>query len=308
MIAEQGPRAAADPVRLLVGFSEGSASNIVARMIAGPMGEHLGRTIAIERLPGENGALSAERVARAAPDGNTLGITIQTHLIASLLYPRKGCDPLVDFAPVALLARWPMVLAVSHSLGVASLDELLALARSRPGELVYGASALGGSPHLAALLFAAMTGIDMRLRVYAETDALYEDLGAGRLALTFNNTMSVLPLARAGKLRMIACTGAARAAAAPDLPTVIESGLPGYDVVNWIGIVAPAATPQPIVDRINAASARTVQSARVRELFREHGMEPVAAPPDDFAAYLRAETDRWGRFVESNRAAFPAVQ
>lgn len=302
-----GTSAASKDLRLLVGFSEGSASNIVASMIAPTLSAFLSQTVRVERLPGENGALCAEHVACAAPDGRTLAIAIQTHLIGSLLQTRKRYDPIADFAPVAMLARWPMILAVSNALGVTSVDELIALAKSRPGELVYGASAIGGSPHLAAILFRAMTGLDMRLRVYTETNTLYADLAQGRLAVTFNNSMSVLPLARAGKLRMLATTGAVRSPAAPELPTMAET-VPGYEVVSWIGVLAPAATPSPIVARINEATARTVQATQVRELFRAHGMEPVVASPADFARHLRVELDRWGRFIETNRAAFPKLQ
>lgn len=306
-VGRSGASAASSDVRLLVGFSEGSASNIVARMIAPALSTCLNQAVSIERIPGENGALSAEHVARAAPDGRTLAIAIQTHAIGSLLFARKRYDPIADFAPVAMVARWPMMLCVSNTLGVTTVNELIALATAQPGELVYGTSALGGSPHLAALLFAAMTGVDMKLRVYGETNTLYADLEAGRLAATFNNSMSVLPLARAGKLRMLATTGPSRSPAAPELPTVTEGAVPGYEVVNWIGILAPAGTPTDVIARINEATARTVQTPEVRELFQTRGMEPVAASPADFAGHLRTEIDRWARFIEANRAAFPQL-
>lgn len=296
-----------EEVRLLVGFSEGSASNLVARMIRPTLSKVLNQTVGIDRLQGENGALSAERVARAAPDGRTLAIAIQTHVIGSLLRPQPRYDPIVDFAPVALFAKWPMILAVSNSVAVTSVSELIALARSRPGELIYGASAIGGAPHLAGVLFGAMTGIDMRLRVYAETNSLYVDLAEGRIAVTFNNTMSVLPLARARKLRMLATAGPVRSAAAPELPTVAET-VPGYEVVNWIGILAPAATPPAIVARINAAITRTIETAEVRKLLEEAGMEPIAASPEDFGRHLRAEIDRWSPIIQANRAAFPDLR
>ncbi len=296
-----------EEVHLLVGFSEGSASNLVARMIRPTLSKVLNQTVRIDRLQGENGALSLKHVARAAPDGRTLAIAIQTHVIGSLLRPQPRYDPVVDFAPVALFAKWPMILAVSNSVAVTSVSELIALARSRPGELIYGASAIGGAPHLAGVLFGAMTGIDMRLRVYAETNSLYVDLAEGRIAVTFNNTMSVLPLARARKLRMLATAGPVRSAAAPELPAVAET-VPGYEVVNWIGILAPAATPPAIVARINAAITRTIQTAEVRKLLEEAGMEPIAASPEDFGRHLRAEIDRWSPIIQANRAAFPDLR
>jgi tripartite-type tricarboxylate transporter receptor subunit TctC len=305
---ERAAGAASDALRLIVGFSEGSASSIVARMIAPVMSRFLDRPVSIVRMPGENGALCAEHVARAAPDGNTLGIAIQTHAIGPLLQAHSRYDPIADFAPVALIAKWPMMLAVSNRLGVRSIAEFIALARSRPGKLVYGASATGGSPHLAAMLFCAMAGIEMELRVYSETDALYTDLAEGVIAATFNNTMSVLPLARAGRLQLLATAGLARSAAAPDVPTIAEAAFPGYEVVNWIGIVAPAATSSEIVARVNAAVVRTVHSPQVRKMFEEHGMEPVVAGPDAFARHLGAEIDRWGELIAANRSAFPSLR
>ena len=293
-----------EDLHLLVGFSEGSASDIVAQMISPALGKALNQTVRVERIPGENGALCAERVARAAPDGRTLAIAIQANIIGSLLQAKKRYDPLVDFAPVALFARSPLVLAVSNALGVTSVADLIALARSRPGQLTYAASALGGAPHLAGVLFNLMAGIDMRLRVYAETHALYTDLAQGRIAATFNNIMSALPLARAGKLRMLAVTAVARSPKAPEVCTIDEAALPGYEIMNSIGLVAPAATPASIIARINAAVAQAVSTQEVRLSLLASGMEPVVASPGAFAAHLHAEMERWSKFINANRAAF----
>jgi tripartite-type tricarboxylate transporter receptor subunit TctC len=158
------------------------------------------------------------------------------------------------------------------------------------------------------MLFCRMTSIDMQMRVYTETNTLYGDLAEGRIAATFNNTMSVLPRARAGGLRMLASTGAQRSATEPDLPTMAESALPGCEVVNWIGILAPRRMPQEIVTRTSRAIARAVGTPEVRRLFEEHGMEPVSCGPGEFEAHLRGEFERWGRFIEANRDAFPVLQ
>jgi len=293
-----------EDLRLLIGFSEGSASNIVAQMISPALGKALNQTVRIVRIPGENGALCAERVARAAPDGRTLAIAIQANIIGSLMHTTRRYDPLVDFAPVALFAKSPLVLAVSNTLGVTSVADLIALARSRPGQLTYAASALGGAPHLAGVLFNLMAGISMRLRVYAETNALYADLAEGRIAATFNNIMSALPLARAGKLRILAVTAVERSAKAPEVCTIAEAALPGYEIMNSTGLVAPAATPAAIIARINAAVAQAVSTPEVRLSLLASGMEPVVASPAAFAAHLRAEMERWSKFIDANRAAF----
>jgi tripartite-type tricarboxylate transporter receptor subunit TctC len=291
-------------VRLLVGFSEGSASNIVARMLAPALGKALNQTIRIERIPGENGALCGEALARAAPDGRTLAVAIQANIIGSLLHAKKRYDPLLDFAPVALVARSPMVLAVSNTLNVNTAAELIALARSQPGQLAYAASAVGGAPHLAGVLFDVMAGTRMRLKVYAETNTLWEDLAAGRAAVTFNNVMSALPLARAGKLRILAVTSSQRSAEAPEIPTLAEAGLAGYEIVNFVGIVAPAATPAPLIERINAAIAHAVATAQVRQSLLASGMEPIVGSPAEFADHMRTEIERWKGFIRANSAAF----
>lgn len=295
-------------MQLLIGFSQGSASNIVARIISPALSEALGDTIHITPLPGENGALAAERLARAAPDGQTLGIAVPTHVIGSLLDAQPRYDPITDFAPVALFAKNPLVLTISSTLGVRALPAFIALAKSRPDELVCGASAVGGAPHLASLLFSAMTGVQLRMRLYAETNTLYDDLAAGKIALTFNNTMSALPLARHGKITLLGATSLTRGAALPDVPTLAESALPGYDIMSWVGLLAPAATPAALVERINKAVSRAVESPSVRETLISLGMEPVCATPAYFGAHLRSELARWEPFVREHPEAFPGAR
>jgi tripartite-type tricarboxylate transporter receptor subunit TctC len=291
-------------VRLLVGFSEGSASNIVAQMIAPALGNVLNQTIRVERIEGENGALCGEVLARARADGQTLAIAIQANIIGSLMHKKKRYDPLVDFAPVSLIAKSPMVLVVSNTLNVKTAAELIALARAQPGQVAYAASAVGGAPHLAGVLFDALAGTRMRLKVYKETNTLWEDLAAGRAAVTFNNVMSALPLARAGKVRILAVTARERSVEAPEIPTLSEAGLADYEIVNFVGIVAPAATPAPMVANINAAIAQAVATPEVRASLRNSGMESIVGTPADFAHHMRLEIERWKGFIQANNALF----
>jgi tripartite-type tricarboxylate transporter receptor subunit TctC len=249
-----------------------------------------------------------ERLARAAADGRTLAIAIQANIIGSLMHDPRRYDPLVDLAPIALFATSPMVLAVANQLRITSAAEFIALARSRPGTLTYAASALGGAPHLAGVLFNLTANTDLRLRVYSETDVLYADLEAGRISATFNNIMSALPRARAGELRILAVTGLERSPRAPEIPTMAESALPGYEITNSIGLVAPAATPEPIISRINAAVAKAVSTPEVHQSLFESGMEPVISSPAEFAVYLRSMMQRWSGFINVHRAAFAAPQ
>ena len=295
---------------LLVGFSRVSASNIVAEIIRPALSDQLGQPVQIVSLPGENGARAAEQTATAAPDGRTLCIAVPTHVLGSLFDEKQRYHAIADFTPVALFAKNPLVLAVSNTLHVDTLAALIALARSRPrpDELVYGASAVGGGPHLAALLFCEQAGIRMKMRVYAETHTLYEDLHAGRIALTFNNTMSALPLANAGKLTLLGATGPARCHAAPDVPTIAEAALPGYHFESWVGILAPAGTPASVVTRINEAVSRAVETPEVRRQLQALGIEPICAPPETFAAHLRAEWARWVPFVRNHASEFPGVR
>lgn len=295
-------------VSLLVGFTQVSASNIVAQILAPALARELKQPVRIVSLPGENGARAAEQTARAAPDGRTLCVTVPTHVLGPLFEERQRYDTLADFAAVALFAKNPLVLAVSNTLGIRSLQALIALAQSRPGELVYGTSAVGGGPHLAALLFCDMTGIRLKLRVYAATHTLYEDLAAGSIHLTFNNTMSALPLASEGKLALLGATSPTRSPAAPGVAAIAESGLAGYAFESWVGLLAPAATPAAVVAHLNQAVCRAVATPDVRRQLLALGIEPVSSTPGDFATHLRAEMARWVSFVRSHLNEFPGVR
>jgi tripartite-type tricarboxylate transporter receptor subunit TctC len=290
--------AAMQPLRLLLGFSPGSASDQIARVIAQPLAERLGRPVRVELRPGGNGADAAGAAARSAPDGRTLFVaTLGTHALAPHLGKRLPYDPLADFAPVSLLTRAPMLLACHPGLAAASARELIELARARPGKLAYATSAIGGAPHLAAELFQEMAGIEMRHARYDRTGQLYLDLEAGTVALSFNNIMSMLPRCRAGTLRALGVSALERSAAAPDVPTIAESGLPAYEMFNWLGLVAPGATPAAIVDEFSAAVRDVLAIDAVAGPLHAAGVTPSGSTPEEFARFMRAEIRRWEPIV-----------
>lgn len=293
-------------LRLMVGFSAGSNANVVSRMMAPTLSKLLGRPVEVELMPGANGALCAQHVARSAPDGNTLLVVTQPYVIDPLVNPggTHAYDLVTDFAPVALLLKKPNGLIVSKSLGVESVRELIDLAGSRPGELVYAASAIGGAPHLAGVLFCEMAGIDMPLRVYEESQELLDDLEAGRIAVTFNNILTMLPMAERGSIRILAVTGTTRSPIKSDLPTVAEAALPGYELMSWMGLLAPAGTPGEVIAQLNEAVGRTMLSAEVAGRLTAGGTEPVAAGTEALRLHIKAELERWGRSIKANRAAF----
>ncbi len=295
-------------IRLLVGFSRGSVSNIVARLLAPALEEALQRPLQIVQLPGDNGALAARQLAQAAPDGATLGMAVPTHLIGSLLGGAHSYDPLADFCAVGLIARNPMVLAVSNSLGVDSVAGLVELARTRPGQLAYGASALGGGPHLSAVLFSALAGIRLQRRLYAETDVLFDDLAAGHIALTFNNPTSVLQASRLGRLTMLAVTGSAASSLVPGVPALAASGVPGFEFTSWVGLLAPAGIPAPLLARQHDALSRATASAEVTRGLHALGLEPQQASPAQFSAHLLQEFQRWLAFVMAHPQEFPGLR
>jgi tripartite-type tricarboxylate transporter receptor subunit TctC len=292
---------AAKILRLVVGFSAGSASDDIAQLIAGPLAAQLRRPVVIERISGEGGTLGAHAVAQSVADGNTLFVaTLGTHALAPHVRQardRLPYDALADFAPVSLLTQSPMLLACHPSLPAGNISELIRHAHANPGALAYGTSAIGGAPHLAAELFQAVTNTTLRHAPYDETRQLYDDLEAGRIALSFNNIMSMLPRCACGRLRALGVTSAQRCKAAPAIPTFAESGLAGCEVSNWIGLVAPRGTPAPQVDAIAQAAAAVINSADIAATLNAAGIAPSGSTPKEFGTYIAAELERWGPVV-----------
>lgn len=288
----------AGPLRIIIGFSPGSMSDDIIHLIAKPLGEALGRQIHVERIAGDNGARGAAAAAHAAPDGNTLYVaTLGTHGLAPHLRKDLPYDALNDFAPVSLLTQSPMLLACTPALPVADVQGLIAHARAHPGALTYGTSALGGAPHLAAERFQMITGVRLRHVRFDETERLYADLEAGRIDLSFNNVMSMLPRCAKGKVRALALTSTARLPAAPDVPTFAECGVRGCEMANWCGLVAPRGTPADCVETIAKAVAAVMHSAAIASKLDAAGITPGASTPAAFAKFITTELNEWKSVV-----------
>ena len=291
------------PLRLIVAASHGSAADILARAVAPPLSARLCRPVNVELHQGENGVAGARLVAQSRPDGHTLFMTsLHIHAVGPSLHAAPPYDVIKDFSPISLVARCPLLLAVNPSVPAHTLEELTLLARERAGALTFASSAIGGSPHLAAALYQKMTGVSMKHVCYERTLQLYADLVEGRISLSFNNIMSMLPLLSADKLRGIAVTGTTRSSVVPHLPTVAESGLPGYEVTNWLGIVAPAGVDAEVITTLNDAVATALQSAGVKQDFVACGMEIVASSAAEFARHIRSELTKWAPLVKERIA------
>jgi tripartite-type tricarboxylate transporter receptor subunit TctC len=289
-------------VRLVLGFSPGSLSDHVARTLYGVFAEQLGAPVTIALMPGQNGITAARKVAATAPDGGTLFMaTLGTHAIAPYLLDALPYDPLRDFTCVSLVSRSPMLLACHPSLEVSSVSELIQRARST--ELTYATSAIGGAPHLAAALFERLAGVTMRHVRYDETKRLYRDLEAGRVALSFNNIISMLPRCRSGALRALAVSSSERSPIALDIPTMAEAGVAGYEMTNWTGIAGPAGMAESTRDGLSAAVSAAVRSARVSAALAVQGIIPCGGTAGAFAAFIRAEIEKWRPVVAQLRGA-----
>jgi tripartite-type tricarboxylate transporter receptor subunit TctC len=288
----------ARPVRIVVGFAAGGPADIVARIIAQQLTERFGSTFLVENRPGATGTIGAGLVSKAASDGYTLYLPSVNHVMAPYMYSKVPYDPVTDFSPVARVAHNPLLVVVHPSLPVKSIKDLIALAKARPGELNFATGGIGASTHLAAELFKSMVKIDMVAVHYKGDGAAYADLAGGQIRLMFASISGLLPYVRSGKLRGIAVTSAKRSQIAPEFPTVAESGLSGYEVVTWFGVLAPPATPKDIVTRLNHEILQSLALPSAREQFTKLGFEIVGNSPEQFAAYLEEENAKWSKVVK----------
>ena len=293
-------------LKLVIGFSPTSLSDQVALALADALQAERGIAVTVVRQPGSNGTAAARAVAAGVADGSTVFLaTLTTHAIAPLLAGSALYDPLRDFAAVSLLTQSPMLLACHPGLGVRTVGELIARANTAPA-LKYATSALGGGPHLATELFQSLTRTSMRHVRYDETEQLYRDLEAGKVDLSFNNIASMLPRCRCGALTALGMSSAQRSAAAPDIPTIAEAGVPGYEMSNWTGIVAPAATPPRVVEELSGAIGAALRSPRCHSLLDAQGITPRAGTPREFSEFMAAERARWrdvvARFQDTQAA------
>jgi tripartite-type tricarboxylate transporter receptor subunit TctC len=286
------------PIRLIVPFAAGGGNDNVARLVGKRLADGLGQPVLVDNRPGAGGVVGAELAAKSAPDGYTLFLGgVGSHAINPNLHEKLPYDPIKDFAPVALLAQAPLVLVVHPSVPAKSVAELTAYARAHPGKLNFASNGNGSSSQLAAVMFDSMAGVEMVHVPYKGLSPALADLLSGQVQLMFSSVVAILPHIKAGKLRGLAVTGAKRLASLPELPTIAESGLPGYEASSWYGILAPAGTPRDIVMKLNAGLAKALEQPEVRNSLLAEGAEPVGGSPEAFAAHIRAEKERLGKLI-----------
>lgn len=287
----------AKPIRLLVPFAAGSANDTVARLVGPPLAEVLGRPVVIDNRPGVGGNIGAELVASSPPDGYTVMMGNISHAISVTLHSKLAYDLVKDFAPVSLLASGSFLVAVHPSVPVKSVKELIALARARPGQLNVATS--GAGIYLASELFQIMTGGKMMNVTYRSTPQAVTALVSGEVSVGFPATSSALPHVRSGRLRGLAATSAQRLSIAPDLPTVAEAGVSGYEASPWYGLLVRTGTPAEIISRLHAESVKVLKQPDVKERFGATDLEPVGSTPEQFGAYIRSEIAKWGKIVKA---------
>jgi tripartite-type tricarboxylate transporter receptor subunit TctC len=291
------------PIRLVVPFPAGGTTDILARQVAQRLSVSLGQSVIVDNRPGAAGNIGSDLVAKSAPDGYTLLMgTVGTHAINPSLYTRMPYDHVKDFVPIVLVAGVPNVLEVTPSLPVNSVADLIKLAKEKPGQLNFASSGSGTSIHLSGELFKTMAGVDMMHVPYKGSAPAVTDLMGGQVQLMFDNLPSSLAQIKAGKLRAIAVTSAQRAPALPNVPTIAESGLPGFEASSWFGMLAPAGTPSPIVARLNADVNQWLQTAEAKEKLLAQGAVAAGGTPEQFAAHIRAETEKWAKVVKVSGA------
>jgi tripartite-type tricarboxylate transporter receptor subunit TctC len=291
------------PIRLVVPFPAAGTTDILAREVAQRLSVSFGQSVIVDNRPGAAGNIGSDIVAKSAPDGYTLLMgTVGTHAINPSLYTRMPYDHVKDFVPIVLVAGVPNVLEVTPSLPVNSVADLIKLAKEKPGQLNFASSGSGTSIHLSGELFKAMAGVDMMHVPYKGSAPAVTDLMGGQVQLMFDNLPSSLAQIKAGKLRAIAVTSAQRAPALPNIPTIAESGLPGFEASSWFGLLAPAGTPAAVVARINAEVNQWLQTAEAKATLLAQGAIPAGGTSEQFAAHIRAETEKWAKVVKVSGA------
>lgn len=287
------------PIRIVVPSSPGGGTDILARQIAQKLTERWGQQVIVDNRPGAGQMIGIELVAKAAPDGYTLALTASPLALNTVLYKKVPYDPVRDFAPISQVAAMVMVVVTHPSLPARSIRELIALAKARPGELVYGSSGIGTGPHLAMELFLSMAGVKMGHVPYKGTNPGMIDTMAGQVQVLMSTLLPPLPHIRTGRLRPLGVTGSKRVVSLPDVPTIAEAGVPGYEVIQWYGIVAPANTPRDVIAKLHGEIVNILKSPEVREKLAADGADPVGSTPEQFAAFIREEIVKWSKVVKS---------
>jgi tripartite-type tricarboxylate transporter receptor subunit TctC len=286
-------------VRLVVPSSPGGGTDISARILAPQLTRFLGQQVVVENRPGAGTMIGGEAVARAAPDGYTLLMGISTLAINPAMYRKVPYDALKDLAPISQAVSLSNVLVVHPSLPAKSVKEFVSLVKPRPGQINFASAGVGTSPHLSMELFLVMTGLKMLHVPYKGSGPGVTDLIAGHVPAMMPNMLSAQPHIKSGRLRALGVTGSKRAPGADDIPTIAEAGVPGYEAVQWYGVLAPAGTPRDIISKLHTGVVRALQNPEVRQRLLNDGAEPIGSSPDEFAAYLRSETAKWAKVTQA---------
>ena len=290
------------PIRIVVTFTSGGAPDIIARLIGERMSAEWGQSVIIDNKPGAGGNIGADFVAKSAPDGYNIVVgTVGTHSINGALYPKMPYDMIKDFSPITLLATTPNMLVVHNDVPAKNLKEFIELGK-KEGKMSFASSGSGTSIHVSGELFKSVTGIDMTHIPYKGRASAIPDLLGGRVTMMFDNMPSSLPLVREGKLRALGVTSLNRSAAAPDIPTLAEAGLPGFEAVSWFAMFAPANTPKTIVTKLQLEIAKILKSPDISKRLLDIGLEPIGSTPEELAAYQRSEIAKWAKVVKDSGA------
>ncbi len=291
------------PIRYIVPFAPGGTTDILGRLVGKGLSEALGQQVIVDNRPGQAGSLGAAELARATADGHTLGGgTISSHAINATLYPKLPYDPLRDFVPITMLATQPNMLIIHSTLPAKNVKEFIALARARPGQLNFGSAGSGTSQHISGEMFKAITGVQMQHVPYKGSGQMIPDLLAGYVELSFENIATAHPHAKTGKLRALAVTSSKRSFVAPEVPTMQEAGVAGYDISSWQAMFAPAGVPREIASRLNVEVNKILRSTATQKTFTDLGLEAAGGAADDLAAVIRNDIPRLGRIVRASGA------
>ncbi|MHA7684592.1 tripartite tricarboxylate transporter substrate binding protein [Cupriavidus sp. PET2-C1] len=290
------------PIQLLIPYPPGGSADLLARPVAAKLQERLGQPVVLDYRPGAGGTIASQQLARAKPDGNTLILVLAAHAINASLYPKLPYDTRKDFAPVSLVANLPLILAGSPSLKARTVLELIAAAKAAPGQLTFASAGNGNTGHLAGELFDSLAGVKMTHVPYKGSAQVVNAMLAGEVQLTFDSISTSMPHIRSGRLKALAVTSARRATLAPDVPTLSEAGVPGFDINGWYAVLAPAGTPGAIVERLSKEIASVLTQPELRANLAANGYEPVGSTPAALGAHIDAEIARWSKVVKDSGA------